>query len=57
MHDSSPEVKAAFRLLAKAIDQVGDGKAELFLAKLAVLLADKLKDHAQFEDAVQRAMR
>jgi hypothetical protein len=55
--DSSPEVKAAFRLLAKAIDQVGDGRTELFLAKLAILLADKVNDQAVFEDAVVRALR
>jgi hypothetical protein len=57
MPDSSPEVKAAFRLLAKSIDRVGEGKTELFLAKLAILLADKMNDRAAFEDAVARALR
>lgn len=57
MSDSAPEVKAAFRLLAKSIDAAGEGRSEMFLAKLAILLADRLRDHAVFEDAVARALR
>lgn len=43
--------------LAAAIDAAGEGKAELFLVKLALLNANALGDPAVFERHVEAALR
>lgn len=55
MSDSSAAAKSAFRLLAATIDEIGEDCTPNFLAKLALLLADRLADAAAFEDCVRIA--
>jgi hypothetical protein len=57
MSNPNAPVEAAFRLVARSIDEVGKDKAELFLAKLALILAQVVNDETRFEDAVRRALR
>jgi len=52
-----PGLEAVYDTLASAIDQAGDGKAELFLVKLALLNANALGDPAQFQQHVQAALQ
>jgi hypothetical protein len=49
-------VEHAFRLLAKSLDQVGEEKAEVFLAKIVLILANTVNDPVILEDAVRRAV-
>lgn len=57
MTQQNAEAEKAFRLLSAKIDEVGEANTSRFLAKLALILAHELSDHARFEDAVARAMR
>lgn len=50
-------LETVYDTLAKAIDQAGDGKADLFLVKLALLNANALADSALFEQHVQAALQ
>lgn len=43
--------------LATALDEVGPGKSELFLVKLALLNANALGDAALFESHVNAALK
>ena len=54
---SLPGLEAVYDTLARAIDQAGDGKAELFLVKLALLNAQALGDDAVFQQHVQMALQ
>lgn len=50
-------LETVYDTLAKAIDQAGAGKADLFLVKLALLNAHALADAALFEQHVQAALQ
>lgn len=50
-------LEAVYDRLAAAIDTAGEGKAELFLVKLALLNANALGDPAVFERNVEAALR
>lgn len=50
-------LETVYDTLAKAIDQAGAGKADLFLVKLALLNAHALADSALFEQHVQAALQ
>jgi hypothetical protein len=51
------ELEAVYDLLAEAIDRVGEARRDLFLAKLALVLANLLGDRAQVEAAVAAGLR
>jgi hypothetical protein len=51
------ELEAVYDLLAEAIDRAGEARRDLFLAKLALVLANLLGDRAQVEAAVAAALR
>jgi hypothetical protein len=51
------ELEAVYDLLAEAIDRAGEARRDLFLAKLALVLANLLGDRAQVEAAVEAALR
>jgi hypothetical protein len=50
------DLEALWEALARAVDAAGD-RSELFLAKLALLLADRLGDRAAAEAAIAAALR
>lgn len=50
-------LETVYDCLATAIDAAGEGKAELFLVKLALLNANAIGDAAVFERHVQVALR
>lgn len=50
-------LEAVYDELAQAIDQAGEGKAELFLVKLVLLNANALGDARLFTSHVQAALR
>ena len=50
-----PGVEAVYDLLATAIDEVGPGKSELFLVKLALLQANTIGDPEQFRALLKSA--
>ncbi|WP_270938739.1 hypothetical protein [Falsiroseomonas oryzae] len=50
------DLEALWERLARAVDEAGD-RRELFLAKLALLLAERLGDRAAAEDAIAAALR
>jgi hypothetical protein len=52
---STPELEAVYDLLSEAIDAVADDKRELFLAKLALVLANMLGSPGQVAAAVKAA--
>ena len=52
-----PGLEAVYDALATAIDQVGPGKAELFLVKLALLNANALAHPEAFDAHIQAALR
>lgn len=45
---SIPDLEQTYDTLALAIDQAGAAKSELFLVKLALLLANELNDARRF---------
>lgn len=49
------KVEGDFRLLCEALNGLDERDQALFLAKLALVLADLVKDPALVEDAVRRA--
>lgn len=51
------ELEAVYDLLAEAIGRAGEARRDLFLAKLALVLANLLGDRAQVEAAVAAALR
>jgi hypothetical protein len=50
------DLEALWERLARAVDDAGD-RRELFLAKLALLLAERLGDRAAAEAAIEAALR
>lgn len=50
------DLEAFYDLLAQSIDQAGPDKAPLFLAKLALQLANEIKDPAKLRGAVEIAL-
>jgi hypothetical protein len=50
------DLEALWERLARAVDEAGD-RRELFLAKLALLLAERLGDRAAAEAAIETALR
>jgi hypothetical protein len=50
------DLEALWERLARAVDEAGD-RRELFLAKLALLLAERLGDRAAAEAAIEAALR
>jgi len=51
------DLEALWEALARAVDQAGADRSELFLAKLALLLAEALGDRAAVEAAIAAALR
>jgi hypothetical protein len=51
------QVEAVYDALAAGIDAAGPGKAELFLAKLALLMARDLGDPARVQTLIDDAGR
>ena len=54
---STAEIEAAYDLIAEGIDRAGDGKAQLFLAKLSLVLANLTGDLAAVRQAVDAALK
>jgi hypothetical protein len=54
---STAEIEAAYDLIAEGIDRAGEGKAQLFLAKLALVLANLTGDLAAVRLAVDAALK
>lgn len=50
-------LESAYDALATAIDAVGEGKTELFLAKLALLAANRIGDERAFAGLIEAARR
>ncbi len=50
-----PALETVYDLLASTLDQVGPGKSELFLVKLALLNANALGDAELFRAHLQSA--
>ena len=53
---SITELETLYDQLADALDQVAEGKRELFLVKLALLSAQALGDAKQFEQLTRTAL-
>jgi hypothetical protein len=53
---STAEIEAAYDLIAEGIDRAGEGKAQLFLAKLSLALANLTGDLAAVRQAVDAAL-
>lgn len=49
------DLEDTYALLARKIDEVGEGKSELFLAKLALLLAHKNGNAAEVRQCIDEA--
>ena len=52
-----PELETVYDWLAHAVDAAGPGKAELFLAKLALLNAQALGDTARIRQHIDSALQ
>lgn len=50
------DLEAVWERLAEAVDRAGPEREALFLAKLAVLLADALGDRARVERLMEAAL-
>jgi hypothetical protein len=50
-------LETVYDALATAIDEAGEGRAELFLVKLALLQAQALGDAEAFRQQVQAALK
>jgi hypothetical protein len=51
------DLEQVYDHLAEALDRTPEGRSELFLVKLALLLAQDLGDRARFEQQVAVALR
>ena len=51
------DLERVYDALALGIDQAPAGKSELFLTKLALLLANEIGSFATFEQALRAALR
>lgn len=54
---STADLEQVYDTLAEAIDSAAEGRSELFLVKLALLLARELGDRSRFESQVAAALR
>jgi hypothetical protein len=54
---STAEIEAAYDLIAEGIDRAGELKAQLFLAKLCLALANLTGDLAAVRQAVDAALK
>jgi hypothetical protein len=54
---TNPQMEDVFDLIAEAIDAAGEDKRALFLAKLALALANMVGDPASVRQAVEAALR
>lgn len=54
---TNPQMEDVFDLIAEAIDAAGEGKRALFLAKLALALANMIGDPASVRQAVEASLR
>ena len=52
-----PELEQVYDDLATAIDRTPEGKSELMLVKLALLLAQQVGDAAQVKQCVEAALQ
>ena len=50
-------LEQVYDALATAIDQAGEGKAELFLVKLALMNAEALADPGIFQTHIEAALK
>ena len=50
-------IEAAYELIADGIDRAGEARAQLFLAKLCLALANQVGDLAEITQAVDAALR
>ncbi len=51
-----PDLESVYDLLAEAIDRAPEGRSELMLTKLVLLLAQELGDRARVEALVAGAL-
>jgi hypothetical protein len=51
-----PDLESVYDLLAEAIDRAPEGRSELMLTKLVLLLAQELGDRAHVEALVASAL-
>jgi len=51
-----PDLESVYDLLAEAIDRAPEGRSELMLTKLVLLLAQELGDPARLEALVASAL-
>lgn len=49
------EIEQVYEQLAQGIDAVGEGKSEIFLAKVALLLAQEVGDVARLTTLIEQA--
>ena len=54
---TTAEIEAVYDLIAEGIDRAGEDKARLFLAKLALALANLAGDLAAVRQAIDAALR
>lgn len=54
---TTSDLELAYDALAEGIDAAGPDKSELFLVKLALLLANQSGNRAQFEQHIATALR
>lgn len=52
---NSADLEAVYEALARRIDAVGEEKSELYLAKLALLLAHRIGDKDAALEAIEQA--
>ena len=53
---SLPDLERTYDLLAEAIDRAGEGRSELLLTKLALLLAQEVGDASRVAALVEVAL-
>jgi len=56
-NDSTPDLETVYAALAEGIDAHGPDQSEMFLAKVALLLAEALNDEARALQAIADARR
>ena len=54
---ANPQLEETYDLIAEAIDKAGEAKQALFLAKLALALANMVGDPREVARAVEAALR
>ena len=54
---TNEQLEQVYQLLAEAIDRAGQENESVFLAKLALTLAEQLSDPARFKAAIEIALQ